>query len=153
LYTSSISLDLNIAILKDAFSMITRILESLGLTIDLSKSDLIHFSWRHKEACPHIELMYRNSPHRIDHSDTVKWLGVWFDSKLSFHKHIQTVTTKAHHIATRIRMLANTVRGLHQSRLRLIYNACIHTVMTYASLVWWCGQKLLANKLSIVQNK
>ncbi|KAI6100333.1 hypothetical protein F5141DRAFT_967573, partial [Pisolithus sp. B1] len=153
LYTSSISLDLNIAILKDAFSTITCILESLSLTIDLSKSDLIHFSWRRKEAHPHIELMYRSSPHRIDHSDTVKWLGVWFDSKLSFRKHVQTVTTKAHHIATGIRMLANTVCSLHQSHLRLIYNACIRTVMTYASPVWWCRQKLLANKLSVVQNK
>lgn len=153
LYASSVSLDLNVAILKDAFSTVTRILENLGLTIDLSKSDLIHFSWRRKESRPHIELMYRDSPHRVDHSDTIKWLGVWFDSKLSFRKHVQTVTTKAHRIATGVQMLANTVRGLHQSRLRLIYNACVRSVMTYASPVWWRGQKTLANKLSVVQNK
>lgn len=153
IYTSSISLDLNVAILKDSFYMISHILEGLGLTIDLSKSELIHFSRRHKETRPHIDLSYRGVPYRIDHSDTIKWLGVWFDSKLSFRKHVQSVTTKAHRIATGIQMLANTVRGLHQSRLRLIYNACVRSVMTYASPVWWNGQKLLANKLSVIQNK
>ncbi|KAI6154507.1 hypothetical protein EDD17DRAFT_1439051, partial [Pisolithus thermaeus] len=153
LYTSSISLNLNVAILKDAFSTVIHILESLSLTINLSKSELIHFSWCHKESCPHIDLIYHNTPHHINCSDSIKWLGVWFNSKLSFHEHVQSVATRACHIATGIQMLANMVHGPHQSHLCLIYNACIHSIMTYASPVWWCGQKCLANKLSIVENK
>ncbi|KIK24674.1 hypothetical protein PISMIDRAFT_98043, partial [Pisolithus microcarpus 441] len=135
LYTSSVSLDLNVSILKDCFYMITCILESLGLMIELSKSELIHSSCRCKEMCPHIDLMYHNASYHVNHSEAIKWLGVWFDSKLSFHKHIQMVTTKAQHIAAGVHMLANMVRGLHQSHLCLIYNACIHSIMTYASPV------------------
>ncbi|KAI6138431.1 hypothetical protein EDD17DRAFT_1437686, partial [Pisolithus thermaeus] len=128
-------------------------LESLSLSIELSKSELIHFSWCHKETCPHINLMYHNTSHHVNQSEAIKWLGIWFNSKLSFCKHMQMVTTKAQCIATGIQMLTNTVKGLHQSHLCLIYNACIHSIMTYASPVWWCGQKLLASKISVVQNK
>ncbi|KAI6108236.1 hypothetical protein F5141DRAFT_983992, partial [Pisolithus sp. B1] len=153
LYTSSTSLELNVSILCDSFSTVTHILENLGLTIEPSKSELTHFSWRRKETQPHIDLMHHNTPYHVKPSETIKWLGVWLDSKLSFRKHVQMITTKAHRIAAGIQMLANTVKGLHQSCLCLIYNACVCSVMTYASPVWWRRQKTLANKLSTVQNK
>ena len=49
-------------------------------------------------------------------------------------------------------MLGNTVRGLHQHLLCTIHSACVWSVMTYASPVWWDGRKKHANKLTQVQN-
>ncbi|KAI6013375.1 hypothetical protein BKA83DRAFT_4016308, partial [Pisolithus microcarpus] len=123
LYVSSTSLDLDVTIIQECFCTITRILEDLGLQIELSKLELAHFSWRHKETFPMIELTYQKTRNRIKPSDSIKWLGIWFDSnsKLTFRKHTQNIASKTHRIATGITMLANTVKGLHQTRLRTIY--------------------------------
>ncbi|KIM52269.1 hypothetical protein SCLCIDRAFT_89751, partial [Scleroderma citrinum Foug A] len=70
---------------------------------------------------------------------TMKWLGITFDSKLLFNEYVKAATNKAENIAKGLTMLGNTVRGLHQCLLRTIYGACMQSVMTYASLVWWDG--------------
>ena len=41
----------------------------------------------------------------------MRWLGVWFDRKLSFKTHVATLAAKAKRTAAGIRALGNTVRG------------------------------------------
>ena len=82
----------------------------------------------------------------------MKWLGIIFNSKLLFNDHVKAATNKAENIVKGLTMLGNTVRGLHQRLLRTVYGACVRSVMTYASPVWWNGKKKHANKLTKVQN-
>ena len=152
IYTSSTSLLQNIATLRADFVTILHILHGLGLSIDFIKCALAHFTRKHNIDFPDITLPGPDGDIVITHSNTMKWLGITFDSKLLFNEHVKAATNKAENIAKGLTMLGNTVRGLHQCLLRTIYGACVRSVMTYASLVWWDGKKKHANKLTWVQN-
>jgi len=152
IYTSSTSLIQNVAALRADFIAILRILHGLGLSIDFIKCMLTHFTRQHNIDFPNITLPSPDGDIVITHNNTMKWLGIIFDSKLLFNKHVKAATNKAENIAKGLTMLSNTVHGLHQHLLRTIYGACVRSIMTYASPVWWDGKKKHANKLTRVQN-
>jgi hypothetical protein len=52
-----------------------------------------------------------------------RWLGVWFDRKLNFKRHVETRAATARKVAYHIRSLANTVHGPPASALRLAIRA------------------------------
>jgi len=152
LYTSSTSLQQNVIALLADFIVVLRILHILGLSVDFVKCELTHFTRKHNITFPDITLPGPDGDIVITHRGIMKWLGITFDSKLLFNEHVKTATNKAENIAKGLTMLGNTVRGLHQRLLRTVYGACVRSVMTYASPVWWDGKKKHANKLTWVQN-
>ena len=152
LYTSSTSLQQNVIALLADFIVVLRILHVLGLSVDFVKCELTHFTRKHNITFPDITLPGPDGDVIITHHGTMKWLGITFDSKLLFNEHVKTVTNKAENIAKGLTMLGNMVCGLHQHLLRTVYGACVRSVMTYASPVWWDGKKKHANKLTRVQN-
>jgi len=131
---------------------ILHILHGLGLSIDFIKCALAHFTRKHNINFPNITLPGPDGDVIVTHSSTVKWLGITFNSKLLFNEHVKTATNKAENIAKGLSMLGNTVQGLHQHLLRTVYSACVWSVMTYASPVWWDSKKKHAGKLTRVQN-
>ncbi|KAG2159083.1 uncharacterized protein EDB93DRAFT_1055322, partial [Suillus bovinus] len=153
LYVSSPSLETNVAILREEFIFMNNWLREAGLMAEIDKSELIHFTWRRAPDRPPILLHSDEGQVTINPRDCIKWLGIYFDSKLSFHRNVRELAGKAENIAQGIQMLANTVRGLSQSLLRTVYSACVRSVMTYASPIWWTGMKTHANMLTRVQNK
>ena len=82
----------------------------------------------------------------------VRWLGVFFDPQLTFRAHVEKACAKARKAAMAMRMLANTVRGLHQGHMRRLYIACIRPILIYASAVWWSGAKWQEEQMGRVQN-
>ena len=152
LYTSSTSLLQNVIALRRDFMTVLYILIGLGLSIDFIKCELTHFTWKHIADFPHIILPGPDGDVQITHRGSMKWLGIIFDSKLLFNDHVKAATNKAENIARGLTMLGNTVRGLHQHLLCTVYGACVRSVMTYASPVWWNGKKKHADKLTRVQN-
>ena len=57
-----------------------------------------------------------------------RWLGIWFDQRMSFGKHCRTLAAKAKQTAAGIKSLANTVRGAHALLLRHATVACVISV-------------------------
>lgn len=91
-------------------------------------------------------------PITVPYKKSYKWLGFHFDQTLSFNIHIATLKKKAANAVGGLRMLANTVRGLHQYHLKLLYLACILPIVTYGVAVWWSGKKGHEQALEGVQN-
>ena len=151
-YTSPTSLQENVIALLAIFITIQGILDGLGLSINFIKCELTHFTRQHNAIFPNIALPGLDGDIIMSHHGTVKWLGITFDSKLLFNDHVKAVTNKAENITKGLTMLGNTVHGLHQSLLCTIYGACVCSVMTYTSPVWWDGKKKHACKLTRVQN-
>ena len=72
--------------LHESLSDIQLHLQSIRMNIDPSKLELIHFSRRHH---PHLHRPLVTENLTITPSLTVRWLGIFFDTKLSFHRHIE----------------------------------------------------------------
>ena len=82
----------------------------------------------------------------------VHYLGLHFDHKLSWDKHISVVTARTKSTLKALQLLGNSVRGLDQGNWRLAYNAICIPVLTYGSPIWFQNQQKHIKTLQAVQN-
>lgn len=147
----------NITKLEHAADTVIQRLHELGLSIDPEKTELIHFSRARIEppgTRDHLNLLPRSTlPRAITPIQNMRWLGVFFDKKLSFKTHVEMMATRAQSTLAGLRILANSIRGLSIANARLLYKTVILPVLTFASPVWFTGirQKGLIRPLERAQ--
>jgi hypothetical protein len=88
----------------------------------------------------------------IQPKELVRWLGVWYDSGLTFKQHVAIRTSQARSAFQRMTRLANTKKGLSPFALRQLYMACITSIADYRSVIWWKGQAQFRRQLQALQN-
>ena len=110
------------------------------VAFDDPKSELMHYyKSRKKLDNPYVNVVLPNGT-CIKPSDVQRWLGFWFDRKLSWKHHIQTRTASAMRVFMALSQLGNTERGLSQSALQQLYQSCITTIADFGAEVWWNQQ-------------
>lgn len=114
-----------------------------------SKTEAIIFTKRH----PSINKNMIVNNKTIDWSDSVKYLGVLLDSRLTFTKHIDTQCNKAIGILVKLFPLLNRKSNLNIKNKLLLYKSIIRPVLTYAAPVWSNTCATNYKKLQVVQNK
>jgi ribonuclease HI len=157
LLVSSNSLETNVHMLGIAYRTCHDWFERVGLSSDIDKADLIHHTWRHadrKRELPPITLPVPNPQGQVVKKPVpvIRWLGGWFDERLTFDEHVRIVAGRAKRLSNGLSMLANTVRGLSQDSMRALYLGAIAPVFTYAAPVWWSGKRKHARLLTSIQN-
>jgi hypothetical protein len=70
----------------------------------------------------------------------LRWLGMWFDRKLRFRRHITERVSKARHVAGHIRNLARTKDGPPASSLRKAVVTCVLSSALYRAEAWYGGR-------------
>jgi hypothetical protein len=84
--------------------------------------------------------------------DHVQYLGLHFDHKMSWGKHISVVVTRTKGMLKALQLLGNSVCSLDHGSWCLAFNAiCIPTLM-YGSLIWYRDQKKHTKLLQVVQS-
>jgi ribonuclease HI len=149
LSTSSTSLKRNVRILEREVKKLYKLAEDSAISFDLSKTELIHFT-SGKEA-KRTTLTLPNQE-VVEPKEVVRWLGIWFDSKLSFKEHIAMRVSQAKSAFLRMSRLVNIERGLSPFAVRQLYLACITSISDFGSPVWWRGQAQLKKPLQALQN-
>ena len=79
----------NTTALEGSLHQTVALFEDAGMRIDPSKSELIHFSWGRKPCTAPITTTLYGKDLRINPKDVVRWLSIFFDSKLRFSKHVE----------------------------------------------------------------
>ena len=152
----SSSPDENISLLTVRLHQVANSLQGVGMRIDPSKSELIHFSRKHQRSDPPlITNLYNSLLTDTPATEHLRWLGIYFDRKLRFHHHITIMVNRASAVANRIRVLANTVRGLSQRHLRILTKTCMIPILTYAFPLWYTESipQSLLNRLQSIMNR
>jgi hypothetical protein len=85
-------------------------------------------------------------------TDQVHYLGLHFDHKLSWDKHIAVVMTRMKGMLKSLQLLSNLVHSLNHGSWQLAYNAICIPVLTYRSLIWFRDQKKHIKTPQTVQN-
>ncbi|XP_014553203.1 hypothetical protein COCVIDRAFT_80201, partial [Bipolaris victoriae FI3] len=85
------------------------------IEFDIAKTELIHFTKKKERKEIPLELP---SKEKIYHKDTIKWLGVHLDNKLSFRGHVAIRACQAKAAFNRLGRLANIDRGLSPYAIR-----------------------------------
>ena len=70
----------------------------------------------------------------------IRWLGVWFDSKLRFTEHVKRKAAQARNVVRHLRSLANTQRGPPPRALRKTIFTCVLPILTYGAEAWYEGR-------------
>ncbi|OXV05133.1 hypothetical protein Egran_07099 [Elaphomyces granulatus] len=125
--------------------------ESQGVQFDPGKTELIHFSTQRKPIDEGVSI----AGQAITPKPIVRWLGIWFDSKLTFRAHIEKRINQATAAFEGLQRLSSTQKGLSFRALRQLYIACITTIADYGVPIWYRGprQKALVQLYQRLQNQ
>ena len=83
----------------------------------------------------------------------VKFLGITFDSELSFKKHFEDILDRYNIRYHHLRLLANKKWGPSPATLIQIYKQCIQPIFEYGSLLTITALYYIISKIQQLQNK
>ena len=79
-------------------------------------------------------------------SQTVKYLGIHFDSKLSWNTHLQATTSRAKAAFWTLRGCFGATWGLKPKVVIWLYKTIIRPMLSYGCLIWWKRAQLLTSQ-------
>ena len=143
--TASPSLQTNVDILRLYLLLLLQALSDIGLQVEASKTELIHFFAYELTAArrlaithqPHLTFTWRMIPFDISPSPLWRYLGFFFTPSLDFSYHVQYYTNKAFSTIRACSMLGNSVRGIGPRQRSHAYQACVLSVLTYGLPLWY----------------
>jgi len=107
-----------------------------SMTWNPDKYSVIHFTRQHQ-----VEGLCLSRKPNIGMKDnpvqSLKVLGVWIDSKLSWKPHIKNTVSKATGYVTTMGRLLSSTWGTTLQRSRQIYTAVIHPTLTHGCNIWY----------------
>jgi len=127
LVAASKSVHENCQMLQKAAEQLINWGTSHHIQFDMKKTELIHFDHSDKSLKKSVKIM----KNRIFPQEIVRWLGVWFDRKLSFKYHVEKRIADASRMFYSISRLANTERDLSFQAMRRLYITCITSIADY----------------------
>ncbi|CAA7269294.1 unnamed protein product [Cyclocybe aegerita] len=132
-------LDDNNVGLHKAYKIIYLLFVAFALVLEHDKTELFHFSRRRNTYNPSLDLGY--APHTGDTPLKPKtywrYLGFYFDRRLTFHEHVCYYATKAFTTVQAMHLLRNSTRGLSPKQQRLLYRLCVVPIATYSYCLWY----------------
>ncbi|KAJ2923473.1 hypothetical protein H1R20_g13621, partial [Candolleomyces eurysporus] len=135
----SSEIDTNCVMLRHAYSIVFELFTKTGLALEHDKTELFHFTRARTGFDRPLDLGY--APYTGDNPLRPKtywrYLGFYFDRKLTFQEHVRYYTTKALTTVMAMRMLGNSTRGLSPRNKRILYRACVVPIATYGHRLWY----------------
>lgn len=107
-----------------------------AVQFDPGKTELIHFTSRRETPSNSVQL----GDITVEPKPVVRWLGIWFDSKLNFKAHIEKKVNAATAAFYGIQRLGTTQKGLSAQAIRLLYVACVVPIADFGVQLWWKGR-------------
>ena len=83
----------------------------------------------------------------------VKFLGITFDSQLTFRRHVEDILDRCNTRYHCLRLLANKEWGPSPSTLIQIYKECVRPIFEYGSLSTITTSDYIISKIQRLQNK
>ncbi|KAJ3499655.1 hypothetical protein NMY22_g19489 [Coprinellus aureogranulatus] len=133
------SIEMNCRMLYHAYAFIHALFTAAGLVLEHDKSGAFHFTRARSGADRPIDLGF--APHTsatpLRPKKFWRYLGFYFDQRLTFAEHIRYYSTKALTTVMAMRMLGNSTRGLSPKNKRILYRACVVPIATYGHRLWF----------------
>jgi len=162
---SSESLQNNVDFLATIYKTFLIFLSYFGLTAEHSKLELKHFfafdlSSRTRkfkeEEQPPLTFEWGEKAWTVPPSDLWRYLGFYFDSRLSFTSHVKIYTNKAFSTMRACQMLGNSHSGLGPEERAVVYKACALPILAYGLALWYApfgdGAKKCLTRMERVQS-
>ena len=144
------SFDISNSQLYCSYNVLSKLLNSFGLVIKHSKTEIFHFSRsRGFFNPPPLNLSLLGGP-TLRPKDSWKYLGFILDHKLNFHKHIDHYTNKALSTIKCMKLLGNSSHSISPLQKCLLYRCCILHIAFYSFQLWFYNKALLLYHMKIL---
>ena len=164
----STNLEANCSILQQEFARIQQWCQEEHIPLDLKKTELMHFSRKQNLDNPGLQILpTTGGTNTASHgctlapvpiSGSLRWLGVYFDRKLTFRHHVMKMAQRGRITAQGLQMLGGITKGAPAHVLRYATKACVLPILTFGAEAWWPPPntqqqvRALARKLDLIQN-
>lgn len=149
LYNSHHKIDIASNNISHSLQNLNLWLQNNGLDLSPSKSSIVLFS--RKKKIPVLNIFVGEN--KIPVKDSVKFLGLVLDNKLSGNLHCEIIVNKCERYLNILRCLSGVWWGAHPYNLRLLYNAIIRSILDYGSFLLIPTNKSNIRKLDLIQSK
>ena len=138
------SLNISNSNLFCSYNILSKLLDSFGLIIEHSKTEIFHFNRSHGPFNPPpLDLSPLGGP-ILKPKDSWRYLGFIFDQKLFFHKHIDYYANKALSTVKCMKLLGNSSRGISPVQKHLLYRCCTLPIALYGFQLWFYNKAPLS---------
>jgi ribonuclease HI len=146
LYRASRTLEENVRLLAQDVRGIIQWGNANKIFFAPEKLEMIHLTTKKGASAPvltvddELEITPITTAPKAGQHPALRWLGVWFDRKLKFRRHVYERTAKARQVAQHIRNLARTKDGPPASSLRKAVTTCVLSSALYGTEAWYAGR-------------
>lgn len=146
LYRATHSLDNNVRLLANDVRSILAWGTANKIAFAPEKLEMIHLtkkSGNHAPSCivnDNLTIHPITTAPKTGEQPALRWLGVWFDRKLTFKRHVSERVAKARKVSYHIRGLARTKDGPPASSLRKAVMTCVLPSVLYGTEAWYAGR-------------
>ena len=146
LYRASNSLDNNVELLSQDVGGIILYGEENKIFFAPEKLEMIHLTRQRDNYAPlcrvneNLSIMPITTAPKKDEQPALRWLGVWFDRKLTFKRHVTERAGKARRTAQAIRSFGKTENGPPASSLRKAVTTCVLSSLLFGTEAWYAGR-------------
>ena len=127
-----------------SYNILSKLLDSFGLVIEHSKTEIFHFSRSQGVFNPPPLDLSPLGGLTLRPKDSWRYLGFIFDRKLSFHKYIDHYANKAIFMVKCMKLLGNLSRGINPLQKRLLYRCCTLLIALYGFQLWFYNRALMS---------
>lgn len=151
-YTSAKQSNVIIKRLAQALHDLEKYFIKWKIKINTNKTQAIFFPFDNKRRrAPSIPLKHGNKT--IELQKTINYLGIHFDTKMSFNDHITKTIEKANKCFRALYPMLAPRSHLSTINKSLIYTAVIRPIMSYGSPIWATAPQTHKQKFKVMQNK
>lgn len=152
LYTSSRYAKQIIKRLQIGVNKFHRYFKRWKIKLNNEKANAIFFTNRRTRQLPGDRKITIDG-HEVEWSNTLKYLGLLYDKKITFKQHVQYVLEKTHKATRILYSLINRKSKLNFHNKILIYKVALRPVFTYGCAIFANIAKSHIQKLQVCQNK
>ena len=134
--------------LTDDLEGVNKWMKDNKLKLNVKKTQLIVLS-KKRRACELENVEVKLERQSLTRKDTVKYLGVWVDDKLTWQKHIEETRKKCFRNLAQLRKLRDI---LPEREKKKVYRALILPHVDYCCVLWMECRKELIEKVERIQN-
>lgn len=99
------------------------------------------------------ELKLKLYGQELERVNKFKFLGLWFDERITWGVHIQSIIDKSKKVLNIMRCLVGREWGADRKSLKAIYNGLIRSVLDYGCVAYNSAAKTTLLKLNSIQNQ
>ncbi|KAJ4433641.1 hypothetical protein ANN_15951 [Periplaneta americana] len=114
-----------------------------------SKSNVIQFTYKRKTENQSITLQGEE----VSHAESVRYLGLYLDSKLTWNTHISNLVRRLRHKLYQVKHLLKGSSPLPLHLKRLIYFSLIRPIWMYGCGIWGSATNSQIRRIQTIQNR